>query len=224
MGPTMGTGLLKSHTPFRARNADAWPPDGAKLRGLLEQSLSEESLPDKEQRLIVADLMAEMADRAWKGYRDTITGRFRWTGINWVLGLVGVISSAVGGSVLVSTDLGYPGRWIIGGISILGGLAAGLTALLSPAEEYSKARIKAKLYEDCWREIWQYAITRLRTVQLEEAQSQLTIQRNWLHSIAITTDLTHPVGPGPDASSRQYGIKHAGASSGVAHQDEDFHS
>jgi hypothetical protein len=168
-----------------------WPPDPTELQALLNRALAEQGIQDQERRKAIGQLMAEMAARAWQGYTATRKGRYRWTEVNWILGVVGVISSAVGGSVLVSKDLGEPGRWIVGGLSILGGLAAGLTALLNPAEEYARTRIKSKMYEDCWRETWHYAITRLATADLEQAEAQLTLQREKLHQIDIATGLLH---------------------------------
>jgi len=164
-----------------------WPPDRVKLGETLSQALDKSGT----ERQLIGMLLAELADSAahqWLGYRR---GRHAWRLINYVLGGVSVIASAVGGSILVTNQLFGSTRWIVGGASLLAGVVGGLSALLTPAEEWQTARLKARLYEAFWRDTWHYALVSLPSASLESAARELTARSQRFIGIGITTFHTH---------------------------------
>jgi hypothetical protein len=142
---------------------------------------------DDDPRRDIGDQMVEMADRGLALYHVNRKVRGAFRGLNWVLPGLSAIASAVGGSVLAADRLPGPARWIVGGASLLGGIAGGLVSVLKPNEELVAHQTWVHLYEDLWRDTWQFAITQLPYVKLDVARAKIDELRGRLAAIPNTT-------------------------------------
>jgi hypothetical protein len=159
--------------------------------------------PDVARRRRISLLLTELADRAWDQQHAYSRGRLTWRWVSYVLGGMSVVASAVGGSILVTNQLSGTARWIVGSASLVAGAVGGLTALLSPAEEWQTARLKSKLFEAFWREAWHYAVVRLPSATPDSAAVELEHLRQRLVAIELTSFGTSQLTPSrADADER----------------------
>lgn len=149
----------------------------------LEQQLAKDADPDRKRRLAIGAEMAEMGLRAQKGFEDNRHGNNIWSGANVSSGLVTVITSAVGASVLVSTNLSGSSKWIVGVAALVGTVISGWVTVVNPGGRYATAWVKSRAYEGFWRQVKQYSCTTLPTADLTAASNQLEEFRKDLQAI-----------------------------------------
>jgi hypothetical protein len=151
-----------------------WNPDD--YQSEFEKRLTEAlqgDVPNAASRRAIAYELVEITHRAMDLYRANRTARGSFRALNWVLPGLSAIASAVGGSVLASDKLtGWP-RVIVGGASLLGGIAGGLVSVLKPAEELTSHEKWVHQYEDIWREAWHFAINKLPDIEIDDAIKKL---------------------------------------------------
>src|SRR4029077_7278188 len=124
-------------------------------------------------RDVLAAEFVEMADRALDLYLTNRTERGFFRGLNWVLPGLSALASAVGGSILATGTLSGLPRWIVGGASLVGGIAGGLASVLKPSDELAVHLRWVRGYEDLWRDTWQYALTELPEADLVAARTKM---------------------------------------------------
>ena len=129
--------------------------------------------PNAASRRAIGYELVEITHRARDLYRANRTARGSFRALSWVLPGLSAIASAVGGSVLAADKLtGWP-RLIVGGASLLGGIAGGLVSVLKPAEELTSHEKWVRQYEAIWREAWHFAINQLPNVEIDAATRKL---------------------------------------------------
>jgi len=153
------------------------------MKAALEQQKPKESDPDLHRRQAIAAEMAEMGRRAQKGFTDNWHGNYIWSGANVSSGMVTVITSAVGGSVLASTNLSGSSKWIIGVAALVGTVISGWVTVVNPGGRYATSWVKARAYEGFWRQVKQYSCTTLATADLTQASNRLEEFRKDLQTI-----------------------------------------
>jgi hypothetical protein len=151
------------------------------MRNAMQHQKPKDADPDLQRRRAMAREMAEMGRRAQKGFNDNWRTNNVWSGANVSSGMVTVITSAVGASVLFNTDLTR--RWIIGGAALVGTVISGWVTVVNPAGRYATAWLKARAYEGFWRQVKQYSCTTLSAADLTDASNRLDEFRKDLQTI-----------------------------------------
>jgi hypothetical protein len=149
----------------------------------LEQQETNEADPDLHRRRAIAAEMAEMGHRAQMGFTDNWHTNYLWSGASVSSGMVTVITSAVGASVLVSPGLSGSSKWIVGGAALVGTVISGWVTVVNPGGRYATAWMKARAYEGFWRQVKQYSCTTLPTADLTDASNRLEQFRKDLQMI-----------------------------------------
>src|SRR5712691_9995810 len=147
-----------------------WNPDDyqSEFEKRLVEALEGDG-PHAASRRAIGYELVEITHRAIDLYRANRMARGSFRALNWVLPGLSAIASAVGGSVLAADKLTGLPRLIVGGASLLGGIAGGLVSVLKPAEELTSHEKWVHQYEAIWREAWHFAINQLPNVEIGAA-------------------------------------------------------
>ncbi len=139
--------------------------------------------PSPAKRSAIGRELVEITHRALDLYHANRTARGTFRALNWVLPGLSAIASAVGGSVLAADRLTGWLRLIVGGASLLGGIAGGLVSVLKPAEELTSHEKWVQQYEAIWREAWHFAINQLPDIEIDAAIRKLEEIRTALAAV-----------------------------------------
>jgi hypothetical protein len=149
------------------------PRDGdsektARLKRVLGEALSDESVPHIAERRRAAEQLTDLATRVWKSKESAGRKRTRAHRIQRSVAGASALAAAISGGALLTGHTSTHLWWVAAVAAAFSGLGAAV-----PQAEYERNRRKTRRYEQLWWDIRTYATLTLPTAEPASVVDQI---------------------------------------------------